>query len=171
MGCAAAPRRGRLYCLRSTVSGMGTMWVELHESGRIDCSRAVGRAREWSATKRDGRWELLFVLEDKLSRAMRFVSEVRTDEIRGLVLGAGQVYGPPKAGASASEVAALRHSAYATFAVVCESWPTPTVAAAAIAMRLPSELFAALPTEHAGAPVELEASLERQLSGAAAWRS
>ena len=89
--------------LRCTVSGMSSMWIELGEEGACDCSSRVGRAREWSAVRERGRWQLRFVLEDKLRRKLKFEAEVRTDELRGLVL-IGSVRGPPKLGASVEAI-------------------------------------------------------------------
>ena len=94
--------------LQCTMPGMGSMWVELHESGECSCSSRVGKGRRWSAVpkgKTPGEaWLVRFVLLDKLSRQMRWSGEVRRDELKGLVI-SGEVLGPPRLGASKEEVA------------------------------------------------------------------
>ena len=53
--------------LQSSVSGYGTLWVELDETGRCSCSSRIGTGRRWSATRQTGDvWRVRFVILDKV---------------------------------------------------------------------------------------------------------
>ena len=90
--------------LTCTLPSVGRTWVELQHGGDCACSSKVGTARDWGAYRKKGRWQLRFVLLDKLKRPNVFEGDVGdSDERRRVVTGV--VRGPPKR-ASRSSVSA-----------------------------------------------------------------
>jgi hypothetical protein len=79
--------------LASSVSGLESTWIELHEGGKVSCARAVGRGRSWGATRASGRWRLRAVLLDKLERPMAYEGTVEADDRRRQVI-SGDLYHP-----------------------------------------------------------------------------
>lgn len=56
------------------------------EDGSCACGARVGKGRSWSATRERGRWQMRFVLEDKLNRPFTYEAEVRADDVRGTAM-------------------------------------------------------------------------------------
>ena len=85
--------------LRTTQPGSSSrMWVELADDRSCSCSAAVGKGSRWHAIRRGGKWQLSFVLLDKLKREVKYEGEVREDDgtsSRRLVI-AGSINGPPR---------------------------------------------------------------------------
>ena len=81
--------------LSCSLPGVGRTWLELGDDGECACSSKVGSAREWGAMRERGRWQLRFVLLDKLKRPNVYKGQVDSGERRRLTV-SGVVKGPPK---------------------------------------------------------------------------
>ena len=89
--------------LKSSVSGMENIWVELREEGACSCSSRIGKGKSWSAMRKAGTWILTFTVSDKMDRPVSFEGNVKPDDTRGVVID-GMVLGPPKLrGATAAQ--------------------------------------------------------------------
>ena len=83
--------------LRTTLPGSnGRTWVELVGDGSCSCATAVGTGKDWQATRKLGKWQLRFVLLDKLKRPIAYEGVVGDDDDARRLVVAGSVLGPPK---------------------------------------------------------------------------
>ncbi|KAL1510976.1 hypothetical protein AB1Y20_005801 [Prymnesium parvum] len=81
--------------LRSTLSGVESLWVELSSDGALGCSAKVGRGQNWTAVRKGEEWVVSFTLLDKLKRPLTFQGNLGSNEFQSLTI-AGKVFVPPR---------------------------------------------------------------------------